>query len=1000
MPLEPEDFRSKSVLTVFLCDLTAACARNAWLTIILIVASVVGCVYYTYQKMEFKTDRSDLIDPKAKFQQRWQEYTKEFGISDDVVVVVEGKNAETIQKVMEEIGGRLAKRSELFSDVFYKIETESLRKKGLQYLSPELLEKGLEGLKVFRPVVEGNWDFISLNNTVERLHNQLKQNRDQAEVLNQADILFTSLLNTIRDREQFTNPWPEFIQAPHEMRDRDTSVVYVLNDDGTMGFVTATVKADSSSFEGPTAAIDEVRKAIADARKRNPSVRLMLTGISVLENDEMRRSMADSTMSSIISFAGVAILMFLGFGGFVHPFMGVFMLAVGTAWAFGYTTLTIGHLNILSVSFAAMLIGLGDFAMHVLSKYLELRHHGQKLHDALVNTTESVGVGIVTGALTISLAFFCATMTDFLGVAELGIIAGGGIMLCALAAFTILPATIAVSDHETEVGALPKPFQARMLRGLTLQHPWLVLIVSLGVIGFSAFQMFDWSGPVPKIKVTYDHNLLNLQAKGLESVDAQEHIFESSQRSLLYAIAIADSPEEAVELKQKFQQLDSVHQVQELATRLPQAIVHGDNIQLVRDYHALLSNLPSEPPVPGPVNPTTVGETVERFYLSLKGRTDSQSKSVRSTIDSFLSDLEALSLKDQLTFLGEFQYRMSYALLAQMQAIAAVSNPEPVAVADLPRGLRARFVSPSGKWLLQIYPREQIWDMEPLEQFVNDVRSVDPDATGTPLQNYEASRQIKSSYEICALYALGVVLITLILDFAQKKNLFVIFVPAITIAVVLLMMMQAGQLTYNPGLILLAFTMAVVLSAIAVDMRAVGDSILALMPPIVGLGMTFGILVIFDIPLNPANLIILPLILGIGVENGVHILHDFHSKPTHVFVTSASTINAIMLTSTTTMVGFGSMMVSAHRGLYSLGQVLTIGVGTCTFVSLVTLPAILTIFSRHRGLHHPITESHVDTSEPVVTEPSSAESSSSVPAPKGLEPPSDSVVVHEPTHIA
>ena len=118
--------------------------------------------------------------------------------------------------------------------------------------------------------------------------------------------------------------------------------------------------------------------------------------------------------------------------------------------------------------------------------------------------------------------------------------------------------------------------------------------------------------------------------------------------------------------------------------------------------------------------------------------------------------------------------------------------------------------------------------------------------------------------------------------------------------------------------------------------------------------MTYGLLVILDIPLNPANLIILPLILGIGVDNGVHILHDFHSKPNEVYSTSPSTINAIMLTSTTTMVGFGSMMVSAHRGLYSLGAVLTIGVGACLFAHSVTLPALLTLFSRGRGLPLPL----------------------------------------------
>ncbi|MEZ6066094.1 MAG: MMPL family transporter [Planctomycetaceae bacterium] len=117
------------------------------------------------------------------------------------------------------------------------------------------------------------------------------------------------------------------------------------------------------------------------------------------------------------------------------------MLAVGLAWSVGYITFVVGHLNILSVSFAAILIGLGiDFAIHYLARYLELRHLGQSTDAAIVETTATVGTGIVTAAITTALAFLCATFTSFLGVAELGVVAGGGLILCAVAAFIVLPA--------------------------------------------------------------------------------------------------------------------------------------------------------------------------------------------------------------------------------------------------------------------------------------------------------------------------------------------------------------------------------------------------------------------------------------------------------------------------------------------------------------------------------------------------------------------------------
>ena len=431
------------------------------------------------------------------------------------------------------------------------------------------------------------------------------------------------------------------------------------------------------TFEGPTAAIDAVRSLLAETGQKFPQVKLLLTGISVLENDEMRRSMTDSTTASVLSFVGVAVLLFLGFRGFLHPFLGLFMLAIGMAWSFGYTTLVIGHLNILSVSFAAMLMGLGiDFAVHILSRYLELRHEGMGLIDAIVTTTESVGVGIITGAVTTSLAFFCATMTDFLGVAELGIIAGGGILLCAIAAFTVLPAAIAVADRNTALIALPKPFQAKLLRHATLNYPGVILMASAVGLGYLGYRTFDWSGSVPKPLVVYDHNLLHLQAEGLESVEAQTHIFESSKHSLLYALSIADSPEQARELKKKFENLVPFAKFKNWRREFQKHFRSRNNCSFrdtMLSWHTSLQHRQN----PQAAMPAANGRALEKLYDLLKTRRDPESKRLAESINSFLDELDEQSLQEQMYFLGEFQYRLAYSLLAQFQAIAAASNPEP-----------------------------------------------------------------------------------------------------------------------------------------------------------------------------------------------------------------------------------------------------------------------------------------------------------------------------------
>lgn len=954
MESKSDEHESRSMLAECLCWLTELCSRRAKLTTFLVILSAIGCIVYTVQSIKFKTDRADLIDPAATFQKRWQKYTESFGDSTDMVVVVESKKPETIKQVLDDLGERLKADPKLFSNVLYKVEPGKLREKGLQYLAPAQLVSGLERLDEYRPVLNGRWDLIRIDGLVPRMDSQLKRLEQQGQLedsvlLAHTDRLAASLAATVKDRNDFSNPWPDILPVDPRMRDEGNQTVYLLNDDGTMGFVMASPVNTARSFEGATASIDKLRTLIKQAERQFPAVRISLTGIPVLENDEMRRSQTDSMMASIISYLGVAVILFVGFRGFLHPMLGLLMLIVGMAWSFGYTTMAVGHLNILSVSFVAILIGLGiDFSIHILARYLELRHQGLSLQEALVETSGSVGGGIVTGAVTTSLAFFCATFTEFLGVAELGIIAGGGIMLCALAAFTFLPAIVALADRNKEPRKLPTPFQARGLRYATLNHPGLVLTVSLGMIGYIGYRAFDWSGPVPKPLVVYDHNLLHLQAEGLESVEAQKHIFESSDHSLLYAISVADSAEQAREMKRRLEALPTVHHVQELASRLPEHPATQTKL-LVQGFNAQLAKLPAEPPAPSPLNPADVGRVLNDLCLSMKGRTDPASRRIERNLDEFLEVLDKMPLQEQMMFLGEFQYRMAYALLAQFQAIAAASAPEPVEPSDLPAELRTRFVSPQGQWLLQVYPKDQVWDMEPLEKFVTDIRSVDPEVTGVPLQNFEAAQQIKNSYEVCAIYALAVIMITLLLDFSRKDRLLWNFVPPLVMTIAVAFALHHRHIAWSPGLLLLTYAGLAFGTALLVDRRAIRDSLLAIFPPAIGMGITFGLLVILDIPLNAANLIILPLILGIGVDNGVHIIHDCRSQAGRVYCTTPSTINAIMLTSTTTMVGFGSMMIAAHRGLYSLGAVLTIGVGACLFVSLVTLPALLTLATRHRG---------------------------------------------------
>jgi len=947
---------------------TSSARPGLWIVVALFSAAL--AVALTVALIQFKTDRADLIDPNAEFHRRWLNYTQAFGDASDLVVVVEGEDPEAIKATLEDLGERVTAEDAYFDRVLFKVEPGRLRQKGLQYLSPEQLEEGLEYLRQFRPVLAGGWKLLKLDSLIERLLIQIYDGADFAETGSTKEerldgqqrlnaslhhlVLLSDSLDTFASESQFKNPWPQPLQVDPTMPVQADQVVYLMNQAGTIGFLKARAVDTGDDFNGATPSIDRLRELIAAAQSRHSDVHIGLTGIPVLENDEMRRSQADMIRASVLSFFGVGVLLLIGFRGLKHPLLALIMLAVGMAWSFGFTTLAIGHLNILSVSFAAILIGLGiDFGIHYLSRYLELRHHGSELRPALCESSASVGTGILTAAVTTSLAFFCAGLTEFLGVAELGIIAGAGVLLCAAATFTVLPALIAFADRNLAERQLPTPFHEDALRQFISRRPMTALVVSMLMVAIPASHAFEWQGGAIRARVRYDYNLLNLQADGLESVEIQKRIFHApakgeraEQGSLLYAVSLAKSREEALALREKFLQLPTVHHVEELASRLPRYPA-SETMLLVQGYQAQLAKLPDEVPQTSPVNPDGVGKALEETLTMCRSMEHPLAQQLVASVDQFLDSLDKLSLEEQSAFLTEYQQRMIGALLAQFQNVAESADPEPITPDDLPSALTSRFISKSGQWALQIYPREPLWEIEPLTRFVEDVRSVDPQVTGTPLQNFEASQQIMASYQEAALYALIAVSIVLLIDLLGPNAALRTTLPSAVIAtcVGVSTVMKEGQL--NWAVTLGAFVTLVATMALLIDWRSVAFTALTLMPPVAGGVLMYGVLAILDVDLNPANLIVLPLILGIGVDDGVHVVHDFRTRKSH-YQMAASTMNSIILTSFTSMIGFGSMMIAAHRGLYSLGLVLVIGVGSCLFVSLVPLPALLTVFDRSR----------------------------------------------------
>ncbi len=723
---------------------------------------------------------------------------------------------------------------------------------------------------------------------------------DSAEANSQFQRLADGLLTALDERASYRSPWPAMPQSVATFSELESE--YLLANEGRLGIVLLRLADGDDAFARGAEAIDKLRALIAQTAARHPETQIGLTGLPVMENDEMRASRESMLRATLLSMIGVACLFVAGFGGVRHPLMTVAALLLAMAWSLGYLTLAVGHLNILSVAFGVILIGLGiDFGIHYVARYLEVRaDHAVSCEQALHKTATGAGPGIVTGAVTTAIAFFTAGFTEFTGVAELGVIAGGGILLCGVAMLVALPAMIYLCDQRRQTrptvggdGGLsdfPRPLNVGGLLAPLFKRrraTWVLAASLLLTAGLGYGMVF----------LRYDHNLLNLQAKGLDSVHWERKLLDESDQNVWFALSIAESREELLQRKQKFLELDSVSRVEEIASLLPGD--HDEKRPLIKGIHDRLAELPERPPHISVDSPETLGRLLARVQGMLAANapgTEANPAAARTQrrLEQIRDILRRTPVETCVARLGAFQQQMAGDLLSRLYTLRDIANPEPPKLDDLPESLVTRFVGKSDHFLLKIYGRGDIWDMDTLSGFVHDVRAVDSRATGNPLQAYEASLQMKLSYQQAAIYAL------------------------LAIAAVLI-----------------------------VDLRNIGETLLAVAPLGLGMVQMFGLLGWLGLPLNPANMIVLPLILGIGVDDGVHVVHDFHAQRSR-FRLSSSTATAVLLTSLTSMVGIGSLMTANHQGLQSLGRVLTLGVTCCLFTSLITLPALLTLLTRSR----------------------------------------------------
>jgi uncharacterized protein len=621
-----------------------------------------------------------------------------------------------------------------------------------------------------------------------------------------------------------------------------------------------------------------------------------LTGEPVLRYDEMEQAQKDTSLASLVALAVVALIFIFGYRELGRPLKATACLVVGIGYTTAFATLTVGHLNILTITFVPILIGLAiDFGVHLITRYEEELRRGRTERIALDRALVATGTGICTSGLTIAAAFLAMTLTNFKGIQEMGIISGGGLLVCLVPMMTMLPAMLLKRKGQEIVQ--PPPVKTKTLRREKIEQLWLrrpVTMVTLGVL-LTIMALLQLRN------IVFDYNLLNLQSANLPAVVYEKKLLHSSPRSLLSCAAVVNSIPEALELEKRIRQLGSVLSVDSVVPLI------SDNqhakLNLVRQIKAEAAAIEFRAMDRAALDLTALNRTLDTFAETLNGAMfvlnrqslpdlREQVRILRDSLTQLRTRLAGKPVEPNASKLTVFQRALFLDLEETLTALKNQNDQEALQARDLPPGLHSRFIGRTGKFLLQIYPKRDVWQHENQEEFVRELRSIVPDVTGSPVQFYEYTISIKKSFQVSAAYALGAITLMLLLHFRNA----------------------AGVL-------------------------------LILMPVVVGICWMIGLMVKFGIVFNPANIIAITLLIGIGVTNGIHILNRF-SEEKHPTVLAKSTGKAVLVSALTTIAGFGSLMLAQHDGIASLGKLMALGTATCMLAAITILPAVLILLTR------------------------------------------------------
>ena len=837
--------------------------RHALLVVVLYLCLAIVAGFYAATHLSIDTDLGKLISSNQPWRQQEEALDKAFPQNSDLMaIVIDGATPDQAADATAALAERLGQRPDLFKSIRIPGGGDFFAKNGLLFMPKEELQNFADQLIGAQPLLGTLASDPSLSGVFGTL-DLLAQGAEHGEVpASDLDGPFNAIAAAIEAALQDKYAplsWQTLLSGrsadPRELRH----------------FILVQPVLDYDALQ-PGERATRVIRAQANSLGLTPErgVRVRITGEVALSDAQLSSLSEGATFSAVLSLSLLCLWLLLGLQSLrlVGAILGT--LIVGLVITAGFAALAVQALNPISVAFAVLFVGIAvDFGIQFSVRYRDERFRVDDLIEALRRTGRGIGGPLSVAAMATAVGFLSFVPTDYTGVSDLGKIAGAGMLIALALNLTLLPALLVLSRTGGEPRAVGFRWAAPIDRFL-LNRRRLVML-GAGLLTLAAIAALPW--------LRFDFNPLNLQNKHDEAVATLFDLI-GDPASTPYTIEILEpSIDAAAAIAKKLEALPDVGQVITVDTFVPED--QDAKLAIIQDLRTLLG--PSLYPAtirPPSTNQAMLAATANfaKDVKLLAAKGDAAATRLSKALDAVVERGAAV--------LPALIQNLSSNAARRLDELRSSLNPQKITLADLPPDVKEDWVTSDGRARVEVFPKGDMRDNSQLVDFVAQVRTVAPDATGTPVTIQESAATVTRAFTTAGIIAL------------------------IAIATLLLIVL-----------------------------RRVGDVALVLAPLLLAGLLTLATGVIVDLPLNYANIIALPLLLGIGVSFDIYFVMRWRAGNSELL--QSSTARAILFSAFTTGTAFGSLALSNHPGTADMGKLLMLALAFTLLCTFILLPALL-----------------------------------------------------------